>query len=168
MKFQKKMIILTTAAVATFGLIACGAAVADSKKDDGAVKPMAMKSTPAKAGMKGGCSHGAKGGKMGGCDHGAKGGKMGGCSHGAKGGMMHGRMGMKPMAKPIKIQVDDVTIIILVNRDGSAKVAKMGGCDHGAKGGKMGGCEQAAKMDCCDIDKKAVPAAAPKAESSRK
>ena len=44
MKFQKKMIILTTAAVATFGLIACGAAVADSKKDDGAVKPMAMKS----------------------------------------------------------------------------------------------------------------------------
>ena len=66
MKFQKKMIVLTTAAVATFGLIACGAAVADSKKDDEvAVKPMAMKSTPAKVGMKGGCSHGAKG-KMGG------------------------------------------------------------------------------------------------------
>ena len=168
MKFQKKMIILTTVAAVTFGLIACGAAVADSKKDDGAaVKPMAMKSAPAKAGMKGGCSHGAKGGKM------------GGCSHGAKGGMMHGRMGMKPMAKPIKIQVDDVTIIILVNKDGSAKVAKMGGCDHGAKGGKMGGCdhgakggkmggcdhgakggkmsgcEQAAKMDCCDDGKTA-------------
>ena len=54
MKFQKKMIILTTAAVATFGLIACGAAAADAKKDDGAaVKPMAMK---------GGCEHGAKGG----------------------------------------------------------------------------------------------------------
>ena len=91
MKFQKKMIILTTAAAVTFGLIACGAAVADSKKDDGAaVKPMAMKSAPAKAGMKGGCSHGAKGGKMGGCDHGAKGGKMGGCDHGAKGGKMSG------------------------------------------------------------------------------
>ena len=90
MKFQKKMIILTTAAVVTFGLIACGAAVADSKKDDGAVKPMAMKSTPAKAGMKGGCSHGAKGGKMGGCDHGAKGGKMGGCNHAGKGGKMGG------------------------------------------------------------------------------
>jgi len=45
MKFQKKMIILTTAAVATIGLIACGATVADSKKDDeAAVKPMAMKS----------------------------------------------------------------------------------------------------------------------------
>ena len=44
MKFQKKMIILTTAAGATFGLIACGAAVSDAKKDDGAaVKPMAMK-----------------------------------------------------------------------------------------------------------------------------
>ena len=84
MKFQKKMIILTTAAVATFGLIACGAAVADSKKDDGAVKPMAMKSTPAQAGMKGGCSHGAKGGKMGGCDHAGKGGKMGGCEQAAK------------------------------------------------------------------------------------
>ena len=117
MKLQKKMIILATAAFATVGLIACGAAVADGKKADApAVKPMTM-----------------------------KGGKMGGCDHGAKGGMMHGRMGMKPMAKPIKIQVDDVTIIILVNKDGSAKVAKMGGCDHGAKGGKMGGCDHSKK-----------------------
>ena len=160
MKFQKKMIILTTAAVATFGLIACGAAVADAKKDDGAaVKPMAMKSAAkggkmsgcdhgAKGGaMKGGCEHGAKGGKMGGCDHGAKGCKMGGCDHGAKGGM-------KPAARPIKIQVDDVTIIILVNKDGSAKVARMGGCEHGAKGGAMkGGCEHGAKGG-----KKAEPA----------
>ena len=147
MKFQKKMIILTTAAVATFGLIACGAAVADAKKDDGAaVKPMAMKSA-AKGGKMGGCEHGAKGGKMGGCDHGAKGGKMGGCDHGAKGGM-------KPAARPIKIQVDDVTIIILVNKDGSAKVARMGGCEHGAKGGAMkGGCEHGAKGG-----KKAEPA----------
>ena len=119
MKFQKKMIVLTTAAVATFGLIACGAAVADSKKDDeAAVKPMAMKSAPAKAGMKGGCSHGAKGGmggcshgakggKMGGCDHGAKGGKMGGCEHGAKGGMMNCCDNKKapaaaPKAEPVK------------------------------------------------------------------
>ena len=96
--------------------------------------------------------------------------------------MMHGRMGgMKPMAKPIKIQVDDVTIIILVNKDGSAKVAKMGGCSHGGKGGKMGGCEHGAKggmmggcehgakggmMDCCDNKK--APAAAPKAEPVKK
>ena len=136
MKFQKKMIILTTAAVATFGLIACGAAVADAKKDDNAaVKPMAMKSA-------------------------VKGGKMGGCEHGGKGGMMNGRMGMKPMARPIKIQVDDVTIIILVNKDGSAKVAKMGGCEHGGKGGAMKG--------GCDHGKKAAPAAVPNAEPAKK
>ena len=161
MKFQKKMIILTTAAVATFGLIACGAAVADAKKDDNAaVKPMAMKSA-------------VKGGKMGGCEHGGKGGMKGGCEHGGKGGMMNGRMGMKPMARPIKIQVDDVTIIILVNKDGSAKVAKMGGCEHGGKGGAMkGGCEHGGKGGAmkggCDHGKKAAPAAVPNAEPAKK